>query len=78
MKKSSVLPWGYENLEIHKIQRIKTLFQESLEKELSTQDIINRKDFVAFVDEHDKRRGTNFLETFPEMEKFYNYCKSYK
>lgn len=35
-----------------------------------------RKDFAIFVDEHDRRRGTNFLETFPELEKFYNLCKS--
>jgi organic radical activating enzyme len=26
-----------------------------------------RRDFVAFVNEHDKRRGTSFLTTFPEM-----------
>jgi len=26
-------------------------------------------------DEFDKRRGKNFLETFPEMEDFYNLCK---
>lgn len=41
-----------------------------------TIDII-RRDFVKFVDEHDKRRGTNFLETFPEMTEFYNLCKNY-
>lgn len=35
----------------------------------------NRKDFVAFVDEYDKRRGTNFAETFPELERYYNICK---
>lgn len=35
----------------------------------------NRIDFVKFVDEHDQRRGTNFLETFPELEDFYNNCK---
>ena len=34
-----------------------------------------RKDFVLFIDEYDKRRGKNFLETFPEMEVFYNSCK---
>lgn len=39
--------------------------------------ITNRKNFVAFVDEHDRRRGTNFLKTFPEMEEFYNTCKNY-
>jgi organic radical activating enzyme len=32
---------------------------------------VNRKNFVAFVDEHDRRRGTNFLETFPELEQSY-------
>lgn len=36
---------------------------------------IDRKNFILFVDEHDKRRGTNFLETFPEMENFYKLCK---
>lgn len=35
----------------------------------------NRKDFVLFVDEHDRRRNTDFLKTFPEMEEFYNFCK---
>lgn len=38
---------------------------------------LNRKDFVKFVDEHDRRRGTNFLETFPELEKDYNEWKNY-
>jgi len=31
----------------------------------------HRKDFWAFVNEHDKRRGTNFTETFPTIG-FYN------
>ena len=34
-----------------------------------------RRDFILFIDEFDKRRGKNFLETFPEMEHFYNSCK---
>lgn len=33
-----------------------------------------RKDFVKFIDEHDRRRGTDFFTTFPEMEKFYISC----
>ena len=36
---------------------------------------LNRKNFIKFVDEHDRRRGTNFLKTFPEMANFYNLCK---
>jgi len=34
-----------------------------------------RKDFVLFIDEFDKRRKKNFLQTFPEMEDFYYACK---
>ena len=34
-----------------------------------------RMDFVKFIDEFDKRRGKNFLETFPEFETFYDTCK---
>ena len=36
----------------------------------------SRKDFVKFVDEHDARRGTNFLKVFPEYEQFYKEIKS--
>ena len=32
-------------------------------------------DFYLFVNEHDARRGTNFLETFPELEEFYRDCE---
>jgi hypothetical protein len=39
---------------------------------------VNRKDFVKFVDEHDLRRGTNFLETFPELSKDYWEWKNYE
>lgn len=39
---------------------------------------IARKDFAIFVDEHDKRRGTNFSKTFPGLESFYDLCKSTK
>jgi hypothetical protein len=38
---------------------------------------INRKDFVKFVDEHDKRRETDFLGTFPELEQDYIEWKNY-
>ena len=34
-----------------------------------------RKDFYLYINEFDKRRGKNFLKTFPEMEDFYNLCK---
>jgi organic radical activating enzyme len=31
----------------------------------------NRKDFASFITEYDKRRGTNFIETYPELEELY-------
>jgi len=32
---------------------------------------LNRQDFCRFVDQHDQRRKTDFLATFPEMKDFY-------
>lgn len=37
-----------------------------------------RKDFYNWFNEYDRRRGTNFLETFPEYEKFYYDCSMLK
>ena len=36
----------------------------------------NKKDFYAFFNEHDRRRTTRFLNTFPEMEEFWLECKN--
>jgi organic radical activating enzyme len=65
---------GFSEYEIHKLERVKHTFKESLGNNEPFKNIL-RKDFAIFVDEHDRRRGTNFLETFPEMEKFYYMCK---
>ena len=65
---------GFGNLEIHKLERIKTMFSNYLENPMP-ELTRHRNDFAAFVDEHDRRRGTNFLETFPELKGFYKLCK---
>jgi len=66
---------GFDEIEIHKLLRVKSIIEDELAN--PSHDVsINRKDFSIFVDEHDKRRNTNFLETFPEMQVFYNYCKN--
>ena len=36
---------------------------------------MNRTDFVKFVDEYDRRRGTMFRETFPYLTDYYDMCK---
>ena len=35
-----------------------------------------KSNFYAFFSEHDRRRKTNFLNTFPEMDDFWRECKS--
>jgi hypothetical protein len=61
---------GFNDSEVQKIIR-------TYDWSLSDDDnlIQNRIDFVKFVDEHDSRRGTHFLKTFPEMEEFYHKIK---
>lgn len=63
---------GFFEYEANHLKRIYELGNNSL---ISDDVIKNQKDFAIFVDEHDRRRGTNFLETFPEMSNFYYYCK---
>lgn len=65
---------GFTQLEIDKIKRLQALM---LDKNSLTPEQLTtyRKDFAIFVDEHDRRRDTNFLETFPEYKSFYEMCK---
>jgi len=64
--------YGFSNTEIQKVKRTYdyAISNDNFDVEK------NRKDFVKFVDEHDKRRGTNFLKTFPELEKLYTNVKN--
>ena len=63
----------------HEINRMERLYYVARDERIPETDLIrNRKDFALFVDEHDKRRGTDFLGTFPEMEEFYRMCKELK
>jgi len=65
---------GFYVSELDKLKRIYNITAAELEN--PTFDTkTNRKDFVLFVDEHDHRRGTHFLKTFPELEEFYYSCK---
>ena len=61
----------FSDYEIKKLTRVKSIFISSLK---NTNKLF-QQDFVKFVDEYDRRRNTNFLETFPEMEKFYKDIK---
>jgi hypothetical protein len=64
---------GFFEFEADKLQRIYEMAQTGV-KNPASDVTTHRIDFVKFVDEHDVRRKTNFLETFPEMTTFYNHC----
>jgi len=63
----------YTNYEIDRMQRVYDLFASLLDKPIQELEVW-RKDFALFMREHDKRRGTDFLNTFPNMKEFYNLC----
>ena len=68
---------GYSDIEVQKIKRIwdwRVATWEQKEEQVKKQ----RYDFGKFFQEHDKRRGTNFCKTFPELEEFYNECLKIK
>jgi organic radical activating enzyme len=69
---------GFYEHEITRMRRNYQVFQEKLSDSHNHIEEIkrHRSDFYKFITEHDRRRGTNFLKTFPEMEEFYNMCKS--
>ena len=65
---------GFTEVETYKLRRIKSVIHEELAKPAYNLNTL-RKDFVSFVDEHDKRRNTNFLNTFPEFNDIYEQWK---
>lgn len=63
---------GFNYVEIQKIKRI---YDYAISKDNFIVEQ-SRKDFSKFIEEYDKRRGTNFEKTFPELVEFYNKYKS--
>jgi organic radical activating enzyme len=64
--------FGFSDVEVQKIKR---LYDYAISKDNFDVEK-NRKDFVLFVDEHDKRRQTDFLGTFPEFKNLYEDVKN--
>ena len=63
---------AFYDFEISKLLRIYYMVEA---KPLNKGCINSRKDFSVFVDEHDKRYGTDFLNVFPEYKDFYYTCR---
>jgi organic radical activating enzyme len=64
---------GFYQWEADKFKRIYELAMNLKDSPTVTR---NQSDFIKFVDEHDLRRGTNFLKTFPEMTETYYTWKA--
>jgi len=64
---------NFYDLEVKKLSRIYHMINHNILEDNKFN--IRRKNFSLFIDEHDKRYNTNFIEVFPEYENFYNKCK---
>jgi hypothetical protein len=65
---------GFKDYEVQRMQRVLDWMREGwrLQPEYVK---LQRADFFRFFNEHDKRRNTDFIETFPEMREFWEECR---
>jgi organic radical activating enzyme len=61
----------FRPMEVEKLKRILEWMRTPTEKKSKLRW---QKDFYLFFKEHDRRRGTDFLKTFPNMKEFWDYC----
>jgi hypothetical protein len=62
---------GFKDYELHRLDRDIAWMRSAQD-----QDHAQAKgDFFRFFNEHDRRRGTNFLNTFPEMRAWWAECE---
>lgn len=59
---------GFKPYEIMKLKRNLAIMSQGY---AADEQNLNQKRFVEYVNELDRRRGTNFLQTFPELSEFY-------
>jgi organic radical activating enzyme len=64
----------FTNLEYEKFRRVVDYMETTTYNDDKIKE--GRKDFYNWFTEYDRRRGTNFKETFPELVNFYNSCKN--
>jgi hypothetical protein len=62
---------GFRDYEVQRVRRDIAWKREAQNADFSRQ----KADFYRFFREHDRRRNTNFLQTFPEMRTFWAECE---
>jgi hypothetical protein len=65
---------GFKDYELHRLQRVIDWMREGQGLELEYKKK-QKANFYRFFNEHDRRRSTNFINTFPEMKDFWEECK---
>jgi organic radical activating enzyme len=63
----------FTSLEYEKFRRVVDYMETTIYNDDKLQE--GRKDFYNWFTEYDRRRGTDFVATFPELADFYNKCK---
>ena len=64
---------GFKDYEIQRLDRDIAWMRSAQDQDHSQA----RADFYRFFGEHDRRRGTDFLKTFPEMRSWWEECKAH-
>lgn len=65
---------GFKDYEVQRLRRDIDWMREG--SKLDPEYVkLQRADFYRFFLEHDKRRGTDFEKTFPQMKEFWNECR---
>ena len=65
---------GFKDYEVQRLRRDIAWMEEG--QKLDPEYLkATRADFYRFFNEHDKRRHTNFEETFPQMIEFWKECR---
>jgi len=64
---------GFKDYEVQRLRRDIAWMREGQKLD----NIQNKADFYRFFSEHDRRRDTDFLQTFPEMKSWWTECEAH-
>ena len=64
----------FTSLEYEKFRRVVDYMENTVYSEEKLSE--GRRDFYNWFTEYDRRRGTDFVKTFPHLVEFYNNCKN--
>ena len=64
---------GFSPFQIHKMRRLLDIVRQPVRQDQQTENRIN---FYKFFKAHDARRGTDFMQSFPELKGFWRHCRS--